>query len=294
VSVLASETFDADGPAKRPSVQVGDPFAEKVLIECCLELFAAGVVTGIQDLGGAGLSCATSRAREQRRRRHARLARPGAAARRDAHARGDPHERVAGAHVRGRRPRTTSTRSWPSARKWDVIATVIGEVNDSGRLTVEWHGEQIVDVPPRTVAHEGPVYERPYARPSWQDALQADEPPTLPATDRRRGAARHDAAHGRSRRTWRPSRGSPTSTTATSSATPCSRSRRTPAWCASTTRPNRGVAVSTDCNGRFAKLDPYAGAQLALAEAYRNVAARARAARRHQLPELRLARGPGA
>src|SRR5436189_962194 len=60
VSVLASETFDADGPAKRPSVQVGDPFAEKVLIECCLELFQQHLVEGIQDLGGAGLSCATS------------------------------------------------------------------------------------------------------------------------------------------------------------------------------------------------------------------------------------------
>ncbi|MGZ4626029.1 MAG: AIR synthase-related protein, partial [Kineosporiaceae bacterium] len=64
VSVLASETFeessDRRGPVKRPAVQVGDPFAEKVLIECCLELFAANVVDGIQDLGGAGLSCATS------------------------------------------------------------------------------------------------------------------------------------------------------------------------------------------------------------------------------------------
>jgi phosphoribosylformylglycinamidine synthase len=60
VSVLASETFDEGGPAKRPSVQVGDPFMEKLLIECTLELFAAGIVTGIQDLGGAGLSCATS------------------------------------------------------------------------------------------------------------------------------------------------------------------------------------------------------------------------------------------
>src|SRR6185503_4247592 len=59
VSVLASATFD-EGDAKRPSVQVGDPFAEKVLIECCLEVFAADLVVGIQDLGGAGLSCATS------------------------------------------------------------------------------------------------------------------------------------------------------------------------------------------------------------------------------------------
>ncbi len=60
VSVLASETFADGGPTKRPAVQVGDPFAEKVLIECCLELFEAGVVAGIQDLGGAGISCATS------------------------------------------------------------------------------------------------------------------------------------------------------------------------------------------------------------------------------------------
>ena len=60
VSVLASETFDAEGPAKRPSVQVGDPFMEKLLIECTLELFAEDLVVGIQDLGGAGLSCATS------------------------------------------------------------------------------------------------------------------------------------------------------------------------------------------------------------------------------------------
>ena len=59
-SILASETFDADKPSKRPSVQVGDPFMEKVLIECCLELFAARTVEAIQDLGAAGISCATS------------------------------------------------------------------------------------------------------------------------------------------------------------------------------------------------------------------------------------------
>ena len=59
-------------------------------------------------------------------------------------------------------------------RKWDVLATVVGEVTDDGRLTIDWHGETIVDVDPRTVAHEGPVYERPYARPDWQDHVQAN------------------------------------------------------------------------------------------------------------------------
>ncbi|MDR0950276.1 MAG: phosphoribosylformylglycinamidine synthase II, partial [Candidatus Ancillula sp.] len=59
-SILASETFEEGGPTKRPSVQVGDPFMEKVLIECCLDLYKEGVVEGIQDLGAAGISCATS------------------------------------------------------------------------------------------------------------------------------------------------------------------------------------------------------------------------------------------
>ena len=58
--ILASDTFSAGGPTKRPAVQVGDPFAEKVLIECCLELYRDKLVEGIQDLGAAGISCATS------------------------------------------------------------------------------------------------------------------------------------------------------------------------------------------------------------------------------------------
>src|ERR671932_2715587 len=65
-------------------------------------------------------------------------------------------------------------------RKWDVLATVIGEVTDGDRLVVDWHGERIVDVPPRTVAHEGPVYDRPMARPADLDALQVDDPARPP------------------------------------------------------------------------------------------------------------------
>ena len=68
--------------------------------------------------------------------------------------------------------------------KWDVEAVVVGEVTDGDRLTVDWHGERIVDVPPRTVAHDGPVYRRPLQRPADLDALQADAPPTA-STDLR-------------------------------------------------------------------------------------------------------------
>src|SRR5690606_26343691 len=60
------------------------------------------------------------------------------------------------------------------AAKWDIESSVVGEVNDSGRLTIDHHGQRIVDVDPRTVAHEGPTYDRPFARPAWMDALQAD------------------------------------------------------------------------------------------------------------------------
>ena len=97
VSVLASETFDEDGPTKRPAVQVGDPFAEKVLIECCLELFAANVVDGIQDLGGAGLSCATSELASNGDGGMVIYLERVPAARPEPSARGDPDERVPGA-----------------------------------------------------------------------------------------------------------------------------------------------------------------------------------------------------
>ena len=120
-------------------------------------------------------------------------------------------------------------------RKWDVEAIVIGEVTDSGRLTIDWHGEQIVDVPPKTVAHEGPVYERPFARPAGRTPCRPTlrRPLPRPASgDELRETLLQLLA---SARTSRRSRGSPTSTTGTCSATPCWPSRRTPASSGSTT-----------------------------------------------------------
>ena len=270
VSVLASETFDADGPAKRPSVQVGDPFMEKLLIECTLEIFAAGLVAGIQDLGGAGLSCATSE-----------LASAG----------------DGGMHVElDRVPLRDSTLApeeilmsesqermmavvepddvdafMAICAKWDVEAVVVGEVTDTGRLHIDWHGERVVDVPPRTVAHEGPTYQRPFARPDWQDALQADGAEKLPrpatGDELRDTLLRLVASPNLCDKSWitdqydRYVRGNTVLAQPSDSG-----------MVRVDEETNLGVAVSTDCNGRFAKLDPYAGAQLALAESYRNVA----------------------
>src|SRR5699024_6033156 len=178
VSVLASETFGDDGPTKRPSVQVGDPFMEKLLIECTLELFSAGVVAGIQDLGGGGLSCATSE-----------LASAGdggmrvtldSAPLRDTTL--SPEEILMSESQERMMAVVTPQnveRFMEVCAKWDVEATVIGEVTDGDHLVVDWHGETIIDVPPRTVADDGPVYERPYERPDWHDACQADTPDEL-------------------------------------------------------------------------------------------------------------------
>ena len=268
-SVLASESFEDGVPAKRPSVQVGDPFMEKVLIECCLELFAAGLVLGIQDLGAAGISCATSELASN----------------------GDGGMHVDLEKVLLRDPSLSAGEILMSESqermmavvaperlgefmavidKWDVEASVIGEVNASGRLTIDHFGERIVDVDPRTVAHEGPTYERPYARPSWQDALNADTTDRLerPATAAALGEQVRAVvtSPNQASTTWVTSqydrfvRGN----TALSQPDDAGVVRVDEATC-------RGVAISTDANGRFTKLDPATGAAQALAESYRNV-----------------------
>jgi phosphoribosylformylglycinamidine synthase len=274
VSVLASDTFAGDesgaGRKKLPSVQVGDPFMEKVLIECCLELYAAGLVVGIQDLGGAGLSCATSELAsagdggmaidlDKVPLRAANMSPAEILS-------SESQERMCAVVTPGNVEAFMAV-----CRKWDVIATVIGEVTDGDRLKITWHGETVVDVPPRTVAHEGPVYQRPLARPDTQDALNADTSAALP----------RPRAGDELRATLLALLGSPHL---------CSRAFITEQYdryvrgntvlaehadggvLRIDERTGRGIAVSTDASGRYTQLDPYAGAQLALAEAYRNVA----------------------
>ena len=276
-SILASETFDGAPstgsghiPKKRPSVQVGDPFMEKLLIECTLELFAAGVITGIQDFGAAGISCATSE-----------LSAAG-----DGGMKVDldkvplrdsslSPEEILMSESQERMMAVVAPADVPRffeiCRKWDVAAAIIGEVTGDDRLVITWRGEVIVDVDPKTVAHEGPVYERPLARPDWQDEVQGRgvDPLTRPATG-------DELCE--------------TLLTLVASPNLCDKSWVTDQYdryvrgnsvlaqpedggmLRIDEQTNLGVALATDGNGRFCLLDPYAGAQLALAEAYRNVA----------------------
>ncbi|MDP9398317.1 MAG: phosphoribosylformylglycinamidine synthase subunit PurL, partial [Actinomycetota bacterium] len=273
VSVLASATFgDDDAPVRRPSVQVGDPFVEKVLIECCLEIYARDLVVGIQDLGGAGLACATSE-----------LASAGTGGMRidldrvplrDATL---APEEVLTSESQERMCAIVAPEKVDDflavCARWDVSATVLGEVTDGGRLEISWHGERIVDVPPRTVAHEGPVYARPYARPATQDALLADAPTPArlarPSTvdELRATVLRLAGSDNLASRAWVTDQYDRYVLGNTVLAQPED---------AGVLRIDEGsglgVALALDGNGRYTRLDPYAGAQLALAEAYRNVA----------------------
>lgn len=269
-SILASETFEDGMPAKRPSVQVGDPFMEKVLIECCLDLFHAGVVQGIQDLGAAGISCATSELASN----------------------GDSGMHVDLEKVLLRDPTLTAgeilmsesqermmaivtpedaDRFFEIINKWDVEASVIGHLTGDGVLTIDHYGHRIVEVDPKTVAHEGPVYDRPYARPAWQDELQADSSDRLP-----RPATGADLVAdiravlgdvNQASKAWVTDQYDRYVQGNTSLAQPDD---------AGVIRVDEetglGVALSTDANGWYTKLDPREGARQALAESYRNVA----------------------
>ncbi len=270
-SVLASETFDATGPAKRPSVQVGDPFMEKLLIECCLELYAADLVVGIQDLGAAGISCATSEL--------ASAGDGGMHVDLDKVPLRDPSlapEEILMSESQERMCAVVTPDNLDAflavCAKWEIPAVVIGEVTASGRLEIDWHGERIVDVAPRTVAHEGPVYSRPYARPLDQDALQADAPTAerlpRPATgdELRRDFLRLLGSPNVASKAWVTDQYDRYVLGGTVLAQPEDGGMLRVAEDS-----NLGVALATDGNGRYTRLDPFAGAQLSLCEAYRNV-----------------------
>jgi phosphoribosylformylglycinamidine synthase len=271
-SVLASASF-AEGRegAKRPSVQVGDPFMEKLLIECCLEAFAAGLVSGIQDLGAAGVACATTE-----------LAAAGTGGMRvwlDKVPLRDPSlgpPEILMSESQERMAAVVQPRHVEEflaiCAKWDIQAAIIGEVTDDGRLVMTWHGETVVDIPPASAADEGPVYERPMERPASQDILTADIPDDLPKPETR-DEFRETllallASPGQAAKNWvtdqydRYVRGD------TVLAMP-----EDGGLLRVDAASGLGIALATDGNGRYCKLDPYRGTQLVLAEAFRNVAA---------------------
>jgi phosphoribosylformylglycinamidine synthase II len=275
VSVLASATFDEGAEQRRPSVQVGDPFMEKLLIESCLELYDAGLVAGIQDLGGAGLTCALTET----------AAAAGTGMRvwlervplREASM--SPTEILASESQERMLLIVTPENLEPVlavAEKWGVWATAIGEVTppspdgSPGRLVISWNDHVVVDVPPGSLADDGPVYARPIREPADLILLQADKAETLPrpqtGDELRETLLRMAASPNLCDKTWVTEQYDRYVLGNTVLAQP-----EDSGVLRIDEQTGLGVALSVDGNGRYARLDPYEGAKLALAEAYRNV-----------------------
>ena len=258
----------------RPSVQIGDPFPEKLLIEACLELNEAGLLDGLQDLGGAGLTCAVSES----------AARAGLGADLDLDEvplrepgmepfeilTSESQERM----LASSRPARASTAA-RCARSGACGAPAIGDASTRGRrCTVRTRGRRRRRGPGASPGRRGPgVRPARGARPDWLDALRADDPAAAP----RAGASTTRSCRCSARRTWPASGGRSSSTTRWCRADGGGPGRRRRG------HPDRGHRcapwrVSADGNGRYGRLDPYLGAAHAVAEAARNVAARRRAA----------------
>jgi len=274
-SVLASQEFDERAEDKRPSVQVGDPFEEKLLIEACLELLDEGLLVALGDLGAAGL---TSSASEMASRGGVGLDIEVTLVpqREDAM---KPFE-IMVSESQERMLAVVTPDKLDAAQavceKWGLRSTVIGEVTDTGRFVVRENGVVVADMPAATLAEDAPIYDPPMERPAYLDELHAFDPATLV----------HPESVAELTEALLRVLGSPNV---------CSRhwiweqydhqvmvnTRVLPGGDAAVLRigdtgrgevTGRGIAVSSDCNGRYCYLDPYVGAQIALAEAARNVA----------------------
>jgi phosphoribosylformylglycinamidine synthase subunit PurL len=264
-ATMASEVFDETSAERRPTVQVGDPFTEKLLLEACLEAFRSGAVVGIQDMGAAGLACSLSEMPAR--------AGTGAEVDLDRVPQREPgmtpyeillsesQERMLLVVERGREAEVQRV-----FQKWELDAVPIGRVTADGLLRARMRGEVVAEVPVRALTDEAPVYDRPRARPDWLDRertldLGALPEPADPARVLLRLLAAPTIASKRS--IWRQydhQVGINTLVLPGSDAAVL-RIKGT----------RRAVAVATDGNGRYGQLDPFLGGAMAVAEAARNV-----------------------
>jgi len=177
-ATMASSTFDERAEERRPTVQVGDPFTEKLLLEACLELMQTGAVVGIQDMGAAGLACCTSempaRAGTGMEVELSRVPRREIEMTPYEILLSESQERMLLVVARGREEEVRRVFA-----KWELDAVEIGQVTGDGDLTVRHHGEIAARLPVKALA-EAPRYEKPTAPPPWMAELRAFDPLTLP------------------------------------------------------------------------------------------------------------------
>lgn len=263
-ATMASDTFDDESEQKRPTVQVGDPFVEKLLLEACLELMATDAIVGIQDMGAAGLTSSSfemaSRAgtgiemnldaipcREEGMTPYEMLL-------------SESQERMLMVVSKGREAEVEAI-----FKKWDLDVAVVGQVTDTKRMVITFHNEIVVDIPIDPVAGASPVYDRPQQRPMWLDDVQKmpkiDEPKDYAVVTKQLLASATIAS-----KKWVYRQYDHMVMTGTI---------QLPGADAAIVRvpeTNKAVAVTVGCNSRYVYLDPHRGSQIAVAECGRNLA----------------------
>ncbi|HEX7246894.1 MAG TPA: phosphoribosylformylglycinamidine synthase subunit PurL, partial [Actinomycetota bacterium] len=265
VSVLASATLDDAGEGSRPSVQIGDPFAEKLLIEASLELIDRGLLEGLQDLGGAGLTCAVSES----------AARAGMGARLDLdavplrEAGMEPFE-ILTSESQERMLALVHPSKLADVRsvceRWGLRIAVVAELVEGGTLTVTHAGELVAEVPAVSLVDEGPVYDRPSRAPVG-DAASHDDPTFLPYDGDPLESLKAvlSAPNVASKRwVWQQYDSLVQGQTMAGAGGDAAIVRLEGTM--------RALALATDGKGRYGSLDPYLGAVHAVAESARNVA----------------------
>ncbi|HEV8682700.1 MAG TPA: phosphoribosylformylglycinamidine synthase subunit PurL [Actinomycetota bacterium] len=267
VSVLASRTLEAGSDDARPSVQIGDPFVEKLLIEACLELVEAGLLVGLQDLGGAGLTCAVSES--------AARAGTGADIDLDAVPLREPRMEafeILTSESQERMLAVVRPEDLDAVRavcaKWGLASSTIGRVTGDGKVRAKVDGRVVTEVPARSLADDGPEYRRRMEPPAWLDDLAEDDPTFAdPPVDPGQAFLRllgspNVASKGW---VWEQYDSLVQGNTLVGPGGADAAVIRIEGTL-------KAVALATDGNGRYGRLDPYLGAAHAVAEGARNVA----------------------
>ncbi len=263
VSVLASASFDEEAATKRPSVQVGDPFTEKLLIEGSLSLIEKGLVVGIQDLGGAGLCCATSES--------AANAGTGMTIDLDTVPLREPNMEpfeILTSESQERmlvivKPELV-TGAIDECTRLGLRATQIGTVTDTGHLTCTQKGEVVADVPAASLG-DGPLYHRPFTAPTQRPVHQVDAPGPDTKPDQALLKLLGSANIASKRWVWEQFDYQVMLNTVAGPGRDAAILRLP----GTQTR----IAVTVDGNGRYGRVDPREGARHSVAEAYRNLCA---------------------
>jgi phosphoribosylformylglycinamidine synthase subunit PurL len=266
-SLLASAEFTEESQQKRPNVQVGDPFMEKLLLEACLEAMKTGAVVGIQDMGAAGLTCSTcemaSRGGTGIEIDLAKVPQRETGMTPYEIMLSESQERMLLVAEKGREHEVLSV-----FKKWGLDATVVGQVSDGGLLVVKDHGKLAAQIPAHALAEEGPVYNRPIAAPEPRQETDKDWFPFAPeGTDLTANFTKLLASPTIASKGWITEQYDSMVRTNTLAGPGAS-----DAAVVRIKETKRALALTTDGNGRWCQLNPRIGAMHAVAEAARNVA----------------------